>query len=447
MRKINTYLSLLLVFALLFISVPIYPSAEKSLQIQQNASAELQTANFEKVNPLYEHTLSLEDAREQYASIPSAASAEDMDETEAVCSANEAANYIRQAMVKREEEISFLYITPDYYDYYEQSELINSIFDLSLEETGVPTEGDYLRIQWGYWNCFVNVSSDDDHYYYLITYDILYYTTQEQEQAVSEAVEQILLQLELERKTVCEKVRAIYHYIVTTVTYDYDTLYEDSYTLKYTAYAALIDKTAICQGYAAALYRLLMEAGIPARIIIGTADSESHSWNIVQMGNYWYYADSTWESISYSEEDGYSWFLLGETNFINHTRNAEYQTEEFYSSYPIGSENYNQSGNNPVQTVLERPVISSLETSFRRAMTVKWNRNTEASGYQIQYFSIRSPRSYKAVTISKNTTVSKTLARLITGKRYYVRIRSYKTVSGTTHYSAWSNVKSLKITR
>ena len=36
---------------------------------------------------------------------------------------------------------------------------------------------------------------------------------------------------------------------------------------------------------------------------------------------------------------------------------------------------------------------------------------------------------------------------LTKGKTYYVRVRSYKTVSGTKYYSAWSSKKSVKISK
>lgn len=468
MKKINACLSLLLISVLLFTSVPSYASAKKASQTQQNAAANetsaaevqpvneetqntdhnLQTVNFEKINPLYEYALNLEDAREHYASIPSAASKEDTEEAETVHTADEAANHIRQAMVKRQEEISFLYVSPDYCDYSEQSDLVNNAFDLTLEETGVPTEGDYLRFQWGYWNCSVDITSDDDNYYYLITYHMLYYTTEKQEQAVSDAAKQILSRLELDGKTTYEKAKAIYHYIIATVSYDYDTLHEDTYTLKYTAYAALINKTAICQGYCAALYRLLMEAGIPCRIILGAAGTEIHSWNIIQIGSCWYNADSTWDSSSYSEGDDFSWFLINEENFMDHTRDDEYRTEEFLAAYPIGNENYGPDSGDDVEPIdLDQPSITSLKNNFRRTITITWNRDPSVTGYQIQCFSISSPRSCKIVTVSKNTAFSKTLSRLITGKRYYIRIRSYKIVSGTTYCSAWSNVRNLKTSK
>ena len=92
-----------------------------------------------------------------------------------------------------------------------------------------------------------------------------------------------------------------------------------------------------------------------------------------------------------------------------------------------------------------RPAISSLKNSASKKMTVKWGKNTKASGYQIQYSLKSSFASPKTVTIGKNSVVSKVIVSLTKGKKYYVRIRSFKTVSGKKYYSAWSAAKAVTI--
>ena len=78
-------------------------------------------------------------------------------------------------------------------------------------------------------------------------------------------------------------------------------------------------------------------------------------------------------------------------------------------------------------------------------MKVVWNKNTAVTGYQIQYSLKSDFSSKKTVTISKNTQTSKTITGLTKRKKYYVRIRSFKTVSGTKYYSAWSTSKATTI--
>ena len=95
---------------------------------------------------------------------------------------------------------------------------------------------------------------------------------------------------------------------------------------------------------------------------------------------------------------------------------------------------------------LSRPTVSSVKNSAAKKMTVKWGKNTKGSGYQIQYSTSKTFASgNKTATIAKNGTLTKVIGSLTKGKTYYVRVRTYKTVSGTKYYSAWSTVKSVKI--
>lgn len=69
---------------------------------------------------------------------------------------------------------------------------------------------------------------------------------------------------------------------------------------------------------------------------------------------------------------------------------------------------------------------------------------TQTTGYQLQYSTSSKFKGVKTVTVSKNKTTSKKISKLKAKKKYYVRIRTYKTVDGKKYYSAWSSVKSIK---
>lgn len=90
--------------------------------------------------------------------------------------------------------------------------------------------------------------------------------------------------------------------------------------------------------------------------------------------------------------------------------------------------------------------ISKL-TKKSKGFTVKWKKQTaQVTGYQIQYSTSSKfgSKTTKTVTVSKNKTTSKTISKLKAKKKYYVRIRTYKTVNGKKIYSAWSSTKSVK---
>ena len=90
--------------------------------------------------------------------------------------------------------------------------------------------------------------------------------------------------------------------------------------------------------------------------------------------------------------------------------------------------------------------ISSVKNAKGKAMQVKWNKNANASGYQIQYSTDKSFKNSKKVSAAKNTG-SKKIKSLKKGKTYQVRIRTYKTVSGSKYYSGWSSAKKVKVTK
>ncbi len=85
-------------------------------------------------------------------------------------------------------------------------------------------------------------------------------------------------------------------------------------------------------------------------------------------------------------------------------------------------------------------------TAGKKKIKVRWNRQSVGKpGYQIQYSTNSKFKNGKrTVTVSKNKTTSRTLTKLKAKKKYYVRIRTYKTIKGEKVYSAWSKAKSVK---
>jgi hypothetical protein len=81
----------------------------------------------------------------------------------------------------------------------------------------------------------------------------------------------------------------------------------------------------------------------------------------------------------------------------------------------------------------------------KKKITVKWKKQTtQTTGYQIQYATNSEFTGAKKVTVSKNSSGSKTISELKANKKYYVRIRTYKTIKGVKYYGNWSGRKSAK---
>lgn len=89
-----------------------------------------------------------------------------------------------------------------------------------------------------------------------------------------------------------------------------------------------------------------------------------------------------------------------------------------------------------------KPTLSKL-TAQSKAVKVEWKKQTaQVTGFKIQYSVNKNFSGAKTVTISKNSTTSTTISKLSAKKKYYVRMRVYKTVNGKNYYSEWSKTKS-----
>lgn len=90
------------------------------------------------------------------------------------------------------------------------------------------------------------------------------------------------------------------------------------------------------------------------------------------------------------------------------------------------------------------PRISSLK-ALRKGFSVRWTKQSSsiASGYQVQYSTRRDFRGSKTIRVSSYKKYSLYKTKLSPKRRYYVRVRTYKTVAGKNYYSSWSPAKTI----
>jgi len=256
-----------------------------------------------------------------------------------VDSIEDAAAVLRQQMTKRAKTAT-VYYRASSSSLPDMDTLVNTIYDEAMRHTGKSNEGDVLKWSWKDMDCDLAFFEKDQYYLFTLVYHITYYTTPAQEEEVIAGISALKSKLQLENRTEFEIVNGIYTYICNNVSYDYKHLYDDSYEIKYTDYAALFHKTSVCQGYALLFYRLALEYGIDARLIPGIADSGPHAWNIVKIGDLYYYLDATWDSERNPDE----YFLKGsETFLVDHFYNPGLEHEEIVDEYPISTTDFNGS--------------------------------------------------------------------------------------------------------
>ena len=91
--------------------------------------------------------------------------------------------------------------------------------------------------------------------------------------------------------------------------------------------------------------------------------------------------------------------------------------------------------------------ISGKVTAMPKGFQVKWKKQKKnISGYQVQYSTSKKFKKKATVTktVKKKSVTRLKVTKLKPGKRYYVRVRTYKTVKGVKYCSKWS--KSKKVT-
>ena len=326
------------------------------------------------INPLYKDVV---DQKQLFSTLNSAPRLYSDTQPQEAGSADEAAVILRKGMENREARIAIRCpadaITPT-------DGILDEIAEKAMEETGVPTQGDYIRWTYAGWSGSCSLESDDEGLHYVFVYDCKYYTTAAQEAELSEKIDSVLQSLDInDESSDYDVICAVYDYICANVSYDYDNLNDSEYLLKYTAYAAMINKTAVCQGYSALMYRMLQQKNIDCRLIPGS----NHAWNIVAIDGVYYNADSTWDAGR--DPKNYAYFLCGDSDFAEHTRYSEYSTEEFYRLYPMAKTKYvvcpSHSYGAWVTTKAPTCTESGIETRTCAKCGVSENRAIPATGH------------------------------------------------------------------
>ena len=85
-------------------------------------------------------------------------------------------------------------------------------------------------------------------------------------------------------------------------------------------------------------------------------------------------------------------------------------------------------------------------TAGKKSFKVTWKKQSkQTSGYQLQYSLKKNFKGAKTKTVTKVKTVRLTVKKLKANKKYFVRIRTFKTINGKKYCSSWSKPKSVTI--
>lgn len=93
--------------------------------------------------------------------------------------------------------------------------------------------------------------------------------------------------------------------------------------------------------------------------------------------------------------------------------------------------------------VLKNTQIKKIKRK-KKALKVSWRKTYGVAGYSLQYSLNKKFKKAKTILINKVSTTTKTIKKLKSRKKYYLRIRTYVIQNKKPVYSSWSKVKSKK---
>lgn len=136
-------------------------------------------------------------------------------------------------------------------------------------------------------------------------------------------------------------IKIVHDYIVKNTEYDRTISKPNIYNI----YGTLVNKEAVCEGYARTFKYMMDGLGIPCTLVIGKGTNsegktENHAWNYVKIGDKWYAIDTTWDDpISttgwVSESSKYKYFLKGSKDFLkDHNPSGQFSEGGKTFSYP-----------------------------------------------------------------------------------------------------------------
>ena len=318
---------------------------------------------------------------------------------------------LQRQMIAREESITINVRVPSGADL--QKKIAACWQDALAHTSENGSAGDYLRWQYAGYKWKASRSNGTD---WKVTFTAatgrpsIWYSNKEQEQQLTSYIQSTILpQLALDGKTTYQKVKAIYDWITRNVRYDKENKDDSSYYLKYTAYAAAINKKAVCQGYTNLFYRLANDAGIDCRIITGG----DHAWNIVRMDDGKYYCmDATYDE----GRSSYSYFLKGWPEFSKtHRPQTDPQNTPYWTAYEskMSDTDYNAAPVVPKPTVPANVTLGDAKV-VTGGIQVTWNETDGAAKYKV-YRKDAANTVWKVIAIVTGTSyVDKSAAAGVT---------------------------------
>ena len=314
--------------------------------------------------------------------------------------------------------------------------LIDKFFEYLYEDNNNHNQGDYMK--WGVSSrkiTYISRTKDanDKNYKYIMDFEMSYLMTKKQSDKVNSKAADVLSKFNFTSATTdYQKIKKIYDYVCSNVEYSSSSKND----IVYTSYSALVEKNAVCQGYALLIYKMCRMSGLKCRLISGTANNgkmtDTHGWNIVKIGKYYYNLDATWDSQRLQHNVGYAYFLKSD-GFNNHYRDDALKTYKFYKKHPMAAADYGTNAGYSIKSQkaifkYKKPKLAKSGKKYVKIKNVK-----DANSYEFKYSKYPTMRKAKTKLTKKN--------KVKINNRRYVKVRAIKIIGGKSVKSQWTTKK------
>ena len=167
----------------------------------------------------------------------------------------------------------------------------------------------------------------------------LEYCTAQDVAAMQVKLDQLVDQANTLCQTNLEKVFYVHEWLVQNIAYDREHLsddVQDDHNLR----GALLEGTAVCDGYAKTYALTLRKLGITGVLV--TSRDIGHAWNMVELDGNWYQVDCTWDDpVDGSDQLGYCMHkhLLCTTEEMNTNHNDDGDDSVAFDLENLGTQN------------------------------------------------------------------------------------------------------------
>lgn len=138
------------------------------------------------------------------------------------------------------------------------------------------------------------------------------------DRAIYDAAQAVLEEVLHDGMSPFEMEAALYDWVVRNVDYcwDHAELPDKANRATYTPYGGLVEREAICLGYASTFQLLMEMAGVECLTVVGAshASTVDHAWNMVRLNGQWYCVDVTWDYAYRDKMNGCEWRYFNVTS-------------------------------------------------------------------------------------------------------------------------------------